>query len=205
MGATVFYLATVNATTIYQFKGKDTEIKKYALCLGNISGDFSAYNMKKTGLNGCVCNFSVDYCHQFKRKTKTISWIAESQECVLPRVEIKGSWFVNQGNICLGNIWGDFSAYNMKKTGLNGCVCNFSVDYCHQFKRKTETISWIAESQECVLPRVGIKGCWFVNHESISWSHKPKISKSSIFCECFFPKYGNLKIISADDLGAAST
>ena len=96
MGATVFYLATVNATTIYQFKGKDTEIKKYALCLGNIWGDFSAYNMKKTGLNGCVCNFSVDYCHQFKRKTETISWIAETQECVLPRVGIKGSWFVNQ-------------------------------------------------------------------------------------------------------------
>ena len=31
------------------------------LCLGSISGDFSACNMKKTGLNGCVYNFSVDY------------------------------------------------------------------------------------------------------------------------------------------------
>ena len=32
--------------------------------LGNISGDFSASNIKiqeKTGLNGCVHNFSVDY------------------------------------------------------------------------------------------------------------------------------------------------
>ena len=58
MGAAVFF---VNATKIYQVKAKDSEIKKYPLCLGNISGDFSANNMKKkTGLNGCVCHFSVD-------------------------------------------------------------------------------------------------------------------------------------------------
>ena len=37
----------VNATKIYQFKVKDSEIKKYPMCLGNISGDFSANNMKK--------------------------------------------------------------------------------------------------------------------------------------------------------------
>ena len=36
----------VNATKIYQFKAKDSEIKKYLFCLGNISGDFSANNMK---------------------------------------------------------------------------------------------------------------------------------------------------------------
>ena len=51
----------VNATKIYQFKAKDSEIKKYPLCLGNISGDFSANNMSKTGLNGYVYDFSVDY------------------------------------------------------------------------------------------------------------------------------------------------
>ena len=51
----------VNATTIYQFKTKNSEMKKHPLCLGNISGDFSANNMKKAGLNGCVFNFSVDY------------------------------------------------------------------------------------------------------------------------------------------------
>ena len=45
----------VNATNIYQFKAKDTKIKKYPLCLGNISGDFSANNMKKkTRLNWWV-------------------------------------------------------------------------------------------------------------------------------------------------------
>ena len=37
----------VNVTKIYQFKGKDFEIKKYPMCLGNISGDISVNNMKK--------------------------------------------------------------------------------------------------------------------------------------------------------------
>ena len=51
----------VNATKIYQFKAKDSKLKKYSICLGNLLGDFSANIMKKTGLNGCVYNFSVDY------------------------------------------------------------------------------------------------------------------------------------------------
>ena len=51
----------VNGTKIHQFKAKDFEIKKYPLCLGNISKDFSVNNMKKTGLNGYVYDFSVDY------------------------------------------------------------------------------------------------------------------------------------------------
>ena len=37
----------VNATKIYQFKAKDSNIKKYPLCLGNISKDFTANNIKK--------------------------------------------------------------------------------------------------------------------------------------------------------------
>ena len=37
----------VNATKIYQFKAKDSELKKYFLWIGNVSGDFSANNMKK--------------------------------------------------------------------------------------------------------------------------------------------------------------
>ena len=51
----------VNATKIQRFKAKDSEIKKHPFCLGNISKDFTAINMKKTGLNGYVHNFSVDY------------------------------------------------------------------------------------------------------------------------------------------------
>ena len=31
------------------------------LCLRNISKNWSVDNMKKTGLNGCVYDFSVDY------------------------------------------------------------------------------------------------------------------------------------------------
>ena len=51
----------VNATKIYEFKANDSKIKKYPLCLGNNSGDFSANNTKKTGSYGCMYNFSVDY------------------------------------------------------------------------------------------------------------------------------------------------
>ena len=31
------------------------------LCLGNISKDFSVDNLKKTGLNGYIYDFTVDY------------------------------------------------------------------------------------------------------------------------------------------------
>ena len=37
----------VNTTKIYQFKAKDSEIKRYPLCLGKISGDFFGKNFKK--------------------------------------------------------------------------------------------------------------------------------------------------------------
>ena len=37
----------VNTTKVYQFKAKGSEIKDYALCLGNISKDFTINNMKK--------------------------------------------------------------------------------------------------------------------------------------------------------------
>ena len=45
----------VNATKIYQFKAKDPEIEIYPLCLGNISGDFSADKMKKKKRIKWVC------------------------------------------------------------------------------------------------------------------------------------------------------
>ena len=52
----------VNGTEIHKFKAKDSEIVATPLCLGNISKDFSVDNMKKkTGLNGYVDDFSVDY------------------------------------------------------------------------------------------------------------------------------------------------
>ena len=51
----------VNGTEIQKFKIKDSEIIAAAICLGNISRDFSVDNMKKTRLNGYVYDFSVDY------------------------------------------------------------------------------------------------------------------------------------------------
>ena len=51
----------VNGTEIHKFKSKDSEIVPNSLCLGNISKDWSVYNMKKTGLDGYVYDFSVDY------------------------------------------------------------------------------------------------------------------------------------------------
>ena len=51
----------VNGTEIYKSKAKDSEIVATPLCLGNISKGGSVDNMKKTGLNGYVYDFSVDY------------------------------------------------------------------------------------------------------------------------------------------------
>ena len=51
----------VNGKEIVKFKAKDSEIVASPLCLGNISKDWSADNMKKTGLNGYVYEFNVDY------------------------------------------------------------------------------------------------------------------------------------------------
>ena len=51
----------VNRTEIYKFKAKGSEIVATPLCLGNISKDWSVDNMKKTGFNGYVYDFSVDY------------------------------------------------------------------------------------------------------------------------------------------------
>ena len=39
----------VNAVKMYKFKAKDSKIKPYLLCLGNISKDFTIDNMKKQG------------------------------------------------------------------------------------------------------------------------------------------------------------
>ena len=51
----------VNATKIYQFEAKDSELKDYALYQGNISKDFTINNMKETGLKEFLKVFSVDF------------------------------------------------------------------------------------------------------------------------------------------------
>ena len=51
----------VNGIEIYKFKAKDPKIVATPLCLGNISRDWTAGNVKKTGLNGYIYDFSADY------------------------------------------------------------------------------------------------------------------------------------------------
>ena len=51
----------VNSTKVYQFKAKNSEIKDYALYLGNISKDFTINNLKKTRSKGVVKIFSVNF------------------------------------------------------------------------------------------------------------------------------------------------
>ena len=50
-----------NGTEIIKFKAKDSNIIATPLCLGKISKDWSVDNMKDTGLNAYVYDFSVDY------------------------------------------------------------------------------------------------------------------------------------------------
>ena len=51
----------VNGTEIIKFKAKDSEIVASPLCLGDISKDWPTDNMKRTGFNGYIYDFSVDY------------------------------------------------------------------------------------------------------------------------------------------------
>ena len=53
--------SSVNGTDIHKFKAKDSEIVVNQLCLGNILKDWSVDYMKKTGLNGYIHDFNVDY------------------------------------------------------------------------------------------------------------------------------------------------
>ena len=47
----------VNATKVYQFKAKNSEIKDYALCLGNVSKNFTIINMRKNRIKRDLYNF----------------------------------------------------------------------------------------------------------------------------------------------------
>ena len=51
----------VNGAEIYKFKAKNSKIVATPLCLGNIFKDLPTDNMKKTGFNGYVYDFSEDY------------------------------------------------------------------------------------------------------------------------------------------------
>ena len=51
----------VNSKEIIKFKAKDSDIVATPLCQRNIPKGFFVDNMKKTGLNRYVYDFSVDY------------------------------------------------------------------------------------------------------------------------------------------------
>ena len=53
------------------------------MCLRNISGNFSANNMKKTGLNRCMYDFTVDY------KAFDISEISNIYKYLIKKHDIK--------------------------------------------------------------------------------------------------------------------
>ena len=76
----------VNGIEIYKFKAKDSKIVAAPLCLGNISKDWSVDYMKRTGYNGYVYDFSVDYdgiavddildiCKYLTKKINNISFL----------------------------------------------------------------------------------------------------------------------------------
>ena len=52
---------SVNATKMYQLKAKDSEIKDYTVCLGNIFKGFTINNMKKSRIKRNCNFFSVDF------------------------------------------------------------------------------------------------------------------------------------------------
>ena len=65
----------VNGEKFVKFKAKDSEIVASPICLGSLSKDWSADNMKKTGLNGYVYEFNVDYNLDTVDPGKTIPFI----------------------------------------------------------------------------------------------------------------------------------
>ena len=72
----------VNGVKVYQFKAKDSKIKPYALCLGNISKDVTVNSMKITRLNGHVHDFFIDY-------NTTVSDTGYIHECLIKKHNTK--------------------------------------------------------------------------------------------------------------------
>ena len=72
----------VNGTEIIKFKGKNSKILAYLLCLGNISKDWSVDRTKKTGLKGYIYDFSVNY------DAKSVSDILDIDKYLMKKNEI---------------------------------------------------------------------------------------------------------------------
>ena len=55
------FILFINASKIYHFKSKESEIKYYTQCLGNISKDFTINNMNKARLKRNKRFLSIDF------------------------------------------------------------------------------------------------------------------------------------------------
>ena len=121
---------------------------------------------------------------------------------------IKSNYFVNE--ISWGKYFSDILRLYELCTDLLSCL---SQDKNNTFLSKCklwESAFWNSkidgmwvkdvlklEKDYGMKSRAWIRGLWFVNHKSISWSHETKICGASIFFQIvFFPKYDNFKIIS---------
>ena len=51
----------INSTENHKFTAKDSQIVPNNFCLGNVSKYFSASELKNTGFNACIYEFSVDH------------------------------------------------------------------------------------------------------------------------------------------------
>ena len=78
----------VNGREMYK-KAKDSEIVATPLCLGNISKDSSVDNMKKTGLNGYVYEFNVDYSPIIKSPADAAITIPALRKYLMVKYNIK--------------------------------------------------------------------------------------------------------------------
>ena len=87
----------VNGTEIIKFKAKDSEIVATSLCLGNISKDWSVDNMKRTGFNGYVYDFSADY------DAVAVNDILDIHKCLMKKNKMIENVCVCKGNIYFSN------------------------------------------------------------------------------------------------------
>ena len=82
-----------NGFETYKFKAKDSEINAAPLCLSNVSKDFSADDLQKTGLYRYVYDFSVDYdstgvddildIHKYLMKKYNLECLGLFKKCLL--------------------------------------------------------------------------------------------------------------------------
>ena len=104
MGAIDFYLLMLQKYT--NLKQKILKQKKHPLCLGNVSVDFSANNMIKTGRNGSLYDFFVDY-----KKIDT-SNIVDIHKYLMKKNDIVQNVWIFKNYICFNN---DFFSCNAIK------------------------------------------------------------------------------------------